>query len=129
MDFVSENTAPVHSKFIEAVVKANDGFALNFEKEAWTERAVERLKEFFETELTIYPAITGTATNAIALAAMVPTWGSILCHREAHIQTQECGAPEMYTGGARQILLPGSHGKIDASCFLQYLEDDYFCVS
>lgn len=129
MDFVSENTAPVHPAFMEAVVKANDGFALNFEKDAWTERAVERLRDFFETDLMAYPAITGTATNAIALATMVPTWGSILCHREAHIQTQECGAPEMYTGGARQILLPGEHGKIDPKGLRQYLEDAEFSTA
>ncbi len=128
MDFVSENTAPVHPAFIDAVVNANDGFALNFENDAWTESAHRRLSDFFETELTAYPAITGTATNAIALAAIVPTWGSILCHREAHIQTQECGAPEMYAGGARQILLPGEHGKIDKKELQRYLKDADFGI-
>ena len=94
MDFTSENTAPVHPAIVDAVVKANSGYATNFEAEAWTKRAHERLEDFFECDLSAFTVLTGTAANAIALGAMVPPYGAILCHWDAHIETDECGAPE-----------------------------------
>lgn len=114
LDFGSENTAPVHPAFVDALVQANRGFATNFEAEAWTERALGRLREFFEhPTLQAYTVSTGTAANAIALGALVPPYGSILCHWDAHIETDECGAPAMMSFGARQVPLAGAHGRID----------------
>ena len=96
MDFGSENTSPVHPAFAQAFVTANEGYATNFEAERWTERALRALRDFFETdELWAFTVSTGTAANAIALGAMVPPYGAILCHWDAHIATDECGAPEM----------------------------------
>ncbi len=113
MDFGSENTSPVHPAFAQAIVSANQGCATNFEAEAWTERALRSLRDLFETNgLWAFTVSTGTAANAIALGAMVPPYGSILCHWDAHIATDECGAPEMFSFGARQIPLPGEHGRM-----------------
>lgn len=128
MDFVSENTSPVHPAIVEALVKANSGYATNFEQESWTGRAVDRLKEVFDHDLVAFSVITGTAANAIALSALTPPYGVVLCHWDAHIETDECGAPEMFTAGARQIGLPGEHGKVDPKALRRYLEQARFGV-
>lgn len=126
MDFVSESTAPVHPNVVEAVTLANDGFAMNFEDDPWTRRTRAQLRDFFERDLDAFFVHTGTAANAIALAAMVPPYGSILCHWDAHIETDECGAPEMFTFGARQIPLPGEHGRINVRELGRYLDEARF---
>lgn len=122
LDFGSENTSPVHPAFVAAVVQANDGFATNFEAEPWTRGALAALREMFEHDrLEAFTVSTGTAANAIALGAMVPPYGSILCHWDAHIETDECGAPEMFSSGARQIPLEGEHGRIGPATLERYL--------
>ncbi len=128
MNFASESMSPVHPAIVEAVVKANSGYAANFGQEAWTTRAVDRLKEVFEHDLVALAVVTGTAANAIALSALVPPYGAVLCHRDAHIETDECGAPEMFTAGARQIGLSGEHGRIDPNVLRKRLEEARFGV-
>ncbi|MES1197223.1 MAG: beta-eliminating lyase-related protein, partial [Pseudomonadota bacterium] len=63
----------------------------------------------------VFTLSTGTAANAISLASVVPPWGAILCHREAHIEVDECGAPEFYSGGAKLVLMEGEGAKVDAA--------------
>jgi len=129
MDFGSENTSPVHPAFAQAVVAANDGYATNFEAEQWTEHGLRALRELFETnELSAFTVSTGTAANAIALGAMAPPYGAILCHWDAHIVTDECGAPEMYSFGARQIPLAGEHGRISREALSSKLREARFGV-
>lgn len=128
MDFLSENTAPVHPAVVEAVAAANTGYATNFEQEAWSRRAHSKLKDVFEADLDVFTVSTGTAANAVALGAMTPPWGGVLCHWDAHIETDECGAPEMFTSGARQIALRGEHGKIDPNHLATYLAEARFGV-
>lgn len=124
MDFGSENTSPVHPAFVKAVVDANAGYATNFEAERWTERALDSLKRFFETdELSAFTVSTGTASNAIAIGAMVPPYGSVLCHWDAHTITDECGAPEMFSAGARQITLAGEHGRLSREALATHLSE------
>ncbi|MBK9246345.1 MAG: low specificity L-threonine aldolase [Burkholderiales bacterium] len=124
MDFGSENTSPVHPAYVKAVVEANAGYATNFEAEPWTERALESLKGLFETDqLWAFTVSTGTAANAIAIGAMVPPYGSVLCHWDAHTMTDECGAPEMFSAGARQIALPGEHGRLSREALATYLRE------
>ena len=129
LDFGSENTAPAHPAFVAAVAAANVGFATNFEAEEWTERATKSLREFFEHDtLEAFTVTTGTAANAIALGAMVPPYGMILCHWDAHIETDECGAPEMFSFGARQVPLPGEHGRLSPTSLDTYLSRARFGV-
>jgi len=124
MDFGSENTSPVHPAYVRAVVDANAGYATNFEAERWTERALDALKRFFETdELLAFTVSTGTAANAIAIGAMVPPYGSVLCHWDAHTITDECGAPEMFSAGARQITLAGDHGRLSREALATHLSE------
>jgi len=124
LDFGSENTSPVHPAFVAAVTAANMGFATNFEEEVWTQRALDSLRDFFEHEsLTAFTVSTGTAANAIALGAMVPPYGTILCHWDAHIETDECGAPEMFSFGARQVPLAGEHGRLSPAALSKHLAE------
>lgn len=129
LDFGSENTSPVHPAFVAAVTAANDGFATNFEAENWSERALRSLRTFFEHDrLQTFTVTTGTAANAIALGSMVPPYGTILCHWDSHIETDECGAPEMFSFGARQVPLPGEHGKLSAQALEKHLSHARFGV-
>jgi len=129
LDFGSENTSPVHPAFVAAVTSANVGFATNFEAEAWTERANQSLRAFFEHDsLQAFTVTTGTAANAIALGAMVPPYGTILCHWDAHIETDECGAPEMFSFGARQVPLAGEHGRLSPAAVSKHLTHARFGV-
>lgn len=122
LDFGSENTSPVHPAFVSAMLAANVGFATNFEDEDWTRGALARLRDFFgHDSLQAFTVSTGTAANAIALGAMVPPWGTILCHWDAHIETDECGGPEMFTFGARQIPLAGEHGRLSPVALQDHL--------
>ena len=78
----------------------------------WTARLERRFVELFEHEVAVFLVPTGTAANALALAHLTPPWGAVLCHAEAHIATDECGAPEFFGGGIKLIGLAGAAGKI-----------------
>jgi threonine aldolase len=71
-----------------------------------------RMAELFETEVEVFPVATGTAANALALASLVPPHGAVWCHEEAHVNVDECGAPELFSAGAKLLGLPGAHGKL-----------------
>jgi threonine aldolase len=112
VDFRSDNVRGAHPKVIDAVVSASHGSASPYGGDPWSERLVTRLGEIFEHEVRVFPVATGTAANALALALCAPPWGAIYCHHEAHVQVDECGAPEHMTGGAKLVPLPGEHGKL-----------------
>jgi threonine aldolase len=74
----------------------------------------DRIREIFERDCDVYFVFNGTAANALALAQLCPSFNSIICYERAHIQTDECGAPEFFTGGSKLLLVGGANGKIDA---------------
>ncbi len=114
MDFSSDTAAPAHPKVLEALQAANSGHAASYGGDALTARLRDRLGEVFETEdFDVWLTASGTAANALALAALCPPTGAILCHEEAHIERDERGAPEFFTGGAKLRLLPGTGARID----------------
>lgn len=112
MNFMSDNVTGAAPEILDALVAANKGTAPSYGADEWTHRLTTRLSTLFERDVAVFPVATGTAANALSLAALTPPWGSIYCHAEAHIQADECGAPEMFTGGAKLVPLPGDHGKI-----------------
>ena len=112
MYFTSDNTAPICPEILAALTEANGPNAASYGADPFTARFSERATEIFETELSVYPVGTGTAANALALATLVQPYGAILCAEEAHIATDECGAPEFYTAGAKLIPLPSANGQI-----------------
>ncbi|MGX7872821.1 threonine aldolase family protein [Mesorhizobium sp. ORM6] len=89
------------------------GQALPYGNDELTHAIERQLAEVFEHDVDVFLVSTGSAANALALAAMTPPWGSILSHADAHINRDECGAPEFYTAGAKLVQLPGEAGKID----------------
>ncbi len=92
--------------------RANEGFALGYGNDDWTRRVEAKFAELFKREVAVFLVPTGTAANALALAHVTPPWGAVLCHEEAHIATDECGAPEFFGGGIKLVGLPGDDGKI-----------------
>jgi len=122
MNFMSDNVTGAAPEILEAIVKANAGTAPSYGNDDWTRRLTQRLSDLFERDVAVFPVATGTAANALSLAALTPPWGSIYCHVEAHIQADECGAPEMFTGGAKLVTLPGDHGKLTADTLSSALD-------
>lgn len=115
MNFLSDTTAPAHPDLLDAMIKANEGFAPSYGADAVSARVESRLKEIFETDLKLVFTNSGTAANALALSVLCPPHGMILCHDEAHIHRDERGAPEFFTGGAKLLPLTGEHAKIDVA--------------
>ena len=113
--FPSDNVTCACPEVMEAVVAANSGIAESYGDDDWSSSLQKTLSDIFETAVIVFPAVTGTASNALALSALAPVFGKIYCHELAHINTDECGAPEFFTGGAKLIPLRGTNGRIDAS--------------
>jgi threonine aldolase len=112
MNFASDNAAAVAPEIMDALAQANQGFALGYGNDDWTRRVEKRFAEVFNCEVAVFLVSTGTASNALALAHLTPPWGAILCHDNAHIATDECGAPEFFGNGVKLVGLPGEAGKI-----------------
>jgi threonine aldolase len=123
MDFRSDNVAGVAPQILEAVIAANQGTASSYGADEISARVEARLCEIFEREVRAFPVATGTAANALSLSVMTPSYGAILCHEEAHIHFDECGAPEMFTGGAKLVPLPGAAGKLTPDAVRGILEN------
>lgn len=112
MNFRSDNTAAAAGEIMAALAAANDGRAPSYGEDALTKRVTQRFCELFETDVSVFLTATGTAANAISIAALTDPWGAVLCHREAHIETDECGAPEFFSNGAKLVLIGGPAAKI-----------------
>jgi threonine aldolase len=113
-NFKSDNISPVCEPIMAAINAANTGSAPSYGADEFTRRLQAAASEIFGTAVAIFPVTTGTAANALALAQMVPPYGAVYCHDTAHIVTDECGAPEFFTGGAKTMGLPAANGKITA---------------
>ena len=111
MRFFSDNAAPACPEVLAAISAANR-LDTAYDGDAWSQRLNGAFSDLFGTEVEALWVATGTAANSLALAALCPPYGSILCHRDAHIQTDECGAPEFYTHGAKLLLAEGVGAKL-----------------
>lgn len=112
MNFLSDNTEAAAPEMLEALRAANEGTALPYGEDELTAQLHTEMARVFEREVAVFPVITGTAANALALASLAPSHGAILCHSDAHIATDECGAPEFFTHGAKVVTIDGPHGKL-----------------
>ena len=111
MRFFSDNAAAAHPKVLEAIASANR-LDTAYDGDQWSERLHSAFSELFGTEVRAYWVTTGTAANCLALAALCPPYRATLCHRDAHIEVDEAGAPEFFTGGAKLVLLEGEGAKV-----------------
>ncbi|WP_035693191.1 threonine aldolase family protein [Azospirillum halopraeferens] len=112
-DFRSDNVAGAVPEVVDALAAAARGTAAPYGEDPWTERVGRHLAELFETDVAVFPVATGTAANALALSALAPPHGAVYCHADSHVNTDECGAPELFTGGAKLVGLAGAHGRLD----------------
>ena len=114
MWFTSDNAGPAAPEIMAAVARANADYASSYGADEIMNRVRDQIRETFEApEAAVYLVATGTAANVLGLACLCPPWGTIYCHRNAHIEEDECGGPEFYTGGAKLTLLEGEDAKID----------------
>ena len=111
MRFFSDNAAAACPEVLAAIAQANQ-LDTAYDGDSWSRRLDGAFSDLFETEVAALWVPTGTAANALALAALCPPYGAIICHRNAHIQTDECGAPEFYTGGAKLLIAEGEGAKL-----------------
>ena len=126
MRIFSDNAAPACPEVMAAVAEANR-LDTAYDGDGWSARLDGVFSELFGTEVAALWVATGTAANSLALAALCPPYGSILCHRDAHIQNDECGAPEFYTHGAKLMLAEGVGAKVDpagVTALLDSIRDD-----
>ena len=112
MHFLSDNAAGVCPEVQAAVGAAAGPSSSGYDGDAWSVRLDAAFGALFGRTCVALPVATGTAANALSLSVLVPPFGAIVCHDEAHIHVDECGAPEFYTGGAKLLLVPGRHGKL-----------------
>ncbi|MDC0240151.1 low specificity L-threonine aldolase [Candidatus Pelagibacter sp.] len=112
--FASDNVAGACPEVLDAIIKANDGDSTPYGNDQLSTELQDKFSEIFEKEVIVFPTASGTAANALALATMTPSFGNVYCHKLSHINTDECGAPEFYTGGGKLVTLKGINGKITA---------------
>ena len=121
MHFLSDNAAGVTRKIMDAVVEASQGASFPYGADLETKHAEEMLRRVFECDLSAYLVATGTAANALALGAATTACGAIFCHERAHVMCDECGAPEMFTGGSKLIGVAGKRGKVSVAALNERL--------
>ncbi len=111
MRFFSDNAAPVHPKVMQAIADANH-VDTAYDGDNWSAQLDARFSELFGCEVAVLWVATGTAANCLALTSLCQPHQGIICHREAHIEVDECGAPGFYTGGAKLMLVEGEGAKV-----------------
>ncbi len=112
MNFLSDNIAGVCPEVLAALCAAAPSATAGYDGDDWSARLDAAFGAVFDHDCAVFAVTTGTAANALALSVLVPPFGAVVCHAEAHIHVDECGAPEFYTAGAKLLLVPGQHGKL-----------------
>lgn len=110
--FASDNYSGICPEAWESMQVANQGHAPGYGDDEWTQRAADLLRELFEIDCEVFFTFNGTAANALALSSLCQSYHSIICHQLAHVETDECGAPEFFSNGSKILLAGGEHGKI-----------------
>ena len=113
MNFASDNVYGVDPRVMQAMVDANQRLTdVSYCHDDGSKQVDARLSEIFETDVKSFLVVNGTGANSLALSAMCPSYGGIFCHGDSHINTDECNAPELITGGAKLITLGGEGNKL-----------------
>ena len=93
-NFASDNVMGASPEILKALARANDGPVMPYGADRHTAAVEAKLREIFETDCQVFPVVTGTAANSLCLSLLTPPYGAVYCHREAHINVDECGGPE-----------------------------------
>ncbi|MEY2504098.1 MAG: threonine aldolase [Verrucomicrobiota bacterium] len=111
--FASDNTAAICPAAWVALAEANVDAEISYGEDKWSRRVADRIREIFETDCEVFLVFNGTAANSLALAQLCRSYHAVVCHQYAHSQTDECGAPEFFAGGAKLLSIPGLNGKLE----------------
>src|SRR6266568_367535 len=109
--FASDNNAGVHPEVLQAIAKANQGHAVGYGDDPYTESVVHKFKQHFGADIDVFVVFNGTAANCLSLKALTNSYEAVICAESAHIYTDECGAPEKFTG-CKLIPIPTRDGKL-----------------
>jgi threonine aldolase len=118
--FASDNNAPIAPEILEAILAANEGDAVGYGDDPWTARAIGRFREHFGEATDVYFTFNGTGANVVALSCITRPWEAVLAPTSAHLQTDECGAFERFTG-SKVIPIATADGKLRAANLEPYL--------
>jgi threonine aldolase len=110
--FASDNYSGICPEALEYTLQANAGSAPAYGNDAWTERASDYFRQLFEIDCEVFFAFNGTAANSLALASLCQSYHSVVCHETAHVETDECGAPEFFSNGSKLLIAKGENGKL-----------------
>ncbi|HVN72101.1 MAG TPA: low specificity L-threonine aldolase [Desulfomonilia bacterium] len=110
--FASDNYSGICPEALEAIARANEGHSIPYGEDEYTAQACDMMRDFFETDCDVFFVFNGTAANSLALASLCQSYHSIICQRHAHIETDECGAPEFFSNGTKILLAGGENGKL-----------------
>ncbi len=110
--FASDNYAGICPEAFAAMAEANVDHAPGYGDDGWTQQAADLLRETFGTDCEVFFVFNGTAANSLALASLCQSYHSVVCHETAHVETDECGAPEFFSNGTKVLTVPGGHGKV-----------------
>ncbi len=112
LDFSSDNVSGAAPEVLAALAAVNDGPQQSYGADPHTAALERRVAELFERPVRVLPVATGTAANALALSLLARPYEGIYCTTIAHVMTDECGAPEFYSGGAKLLSLPSADGRL-----------------
>lgn len=119
--FASDNNSPVHEKIMKAILRANEGDVLSYGNDRYTQAATERFKQMFGEDIDVYFVYNGTGANVTGLTAVTSSFYAIICAQTAHLNVDECGAPEKLSG-CKVISLPTDNGKIQVEQIKKHLQ-------
>src|ERR1041385_6749244 len=117
--FASDNYAGVCPEAWAALEQANSHHERSYGDDRWTQQASDLIREVFETDCEVFFVFNGTAANSLALSSCCQSYHSILCHETAHVETDECGAPEFFSNGTKVLVMGGSNGKVQPESILR----------
>ena len=110
--FASDNYAGVCPQAWAAMAKANEGYERAYGEDQWTARAADAFRDLFETDCDVFFVFNGTAANSLALASLCQSYHGVICADTAHVETDECGAPEFFSNGSKLLLANSQDGKL-----------------
>ncbi|ETD71144.1 threonine aldolase [Pelistega indica] len=110
--FASDNYAGICPEAWQAMQAANGGSAIAYGDDEWTEKASDGFRQLFQTDAEVFFVFNGTAANSLALAALCQSYHSVICSSFAHVETDECGAPEFFSNGSKLLVAPTTDGKL-----------------
>ena len=113
--FASDNYSGACPEVLESLVRANEGSVQAYGDDIYTKMAADKIREIFEIDCEVFFVFNGTSANSLSLASLCQSYHSVICHKYAHIETDECGAPEFASNGSKLLLGKGKKGKLKPS--------------